>query len=289
MAFAWFFGNPCPDLTQRWIPRLLKTAVVGLGAGLSVDTLLRTTSEGLLFVTISIVFTLLVGISLGKLFRSDRDTALLVSAGTAICGGSAIAAIAGVIRARPTAISAALATVFLLNSIALLLFPPIGKALHLTETQFGIWSALAIHDTSSVLGAAVQFGPMATQVATALKLTRTLWIIPLSFIVALFIARPPQHRISQPWFILGFILMAIVMTYLPVFWPVLRPILSPVSGAIETSARRLLVTTLFLIGSAINKTSLTEPGLRPFCHGLALWLVVSVGSLLFLTLTQDSR
>ena len=262
-------GNPWPDATQAISARLLQVAVVGLGLGIPLGSLIRagSTGVGLTVVLIAAVFT--AGILLGKWMGVQRDLTLLVSAGTSICGGSAVAAMGPAIGASREAMSVALATVFVLNSVALYVFPPIGHLLDLSQHQFGIWAALAIHDTSSVVGAAASYGPLALQEATILKLARALWILPLVLVASTTHAKPDgtRVRLTPPWFIGFFILAAVA-----------RSLASPATlGWFDTGARlarMALVLTLFLIGANLTRAQLRTVGLRPFLLGLVLWIGV---------------
>jgi len=211
LVFALVIGNPLPCLAQKTSKLLLQASVVGLGFGLNLGTLLAAGRTGIGFTVCSIVGTLLLGWWVGRMLKVDSQASTLVSCGTAICGGSAIAAVAGVIKADGRAVSVALGTVFLLNAVALFIFPPIGHALHLSQNQFGVWSAIAIHDTSSVVGAAAKYGDEALRVATTVKLVRALWIVPLALGLAFFTGRKGA-KIAWPWFILFFVAAACVRT-----------------------------------------------------------------------------
>lgn len=225
--------------------------------------------EGVGYTLVSIGATLLLGAGLAAWLKTERETSLLVTVGTAICGGSAIAAVAPAIRARPESVSLALACVFLLNSIALLLFPPLGHMLHLSQSQFGLWSALAIHDTSSVVGASSEFGKEALQIATTIKLARALWIIPLTFILGQLYGKKAGAK--KPWFILGFLAMAALVTFFPV--------LQPVGETVAFVARRFLVLTLFLIGSSLSREAIRNVGWKPLVLGVVLWIAVLTSTL----------
>lgn len=278
--------------------RLLTLSVMGLGAGLDLHAVAGVGLLGAGLAVGSIAFCLSLGWLLAKLFRVDAITGLLVAAGTAICGGSAIAAVAPTLRAREHQVTAALGTVFALNALALLVFPAVGHALGMNSEAFGLWCAIAIHDTSSVVGAAMTFGPDALEVATTVKLARALWIIPLTAAFALHTRRQlraeraarlsallaagetdslraeseaPPPRAARPWFILGFVALAVLMT--------LVPSLAPVGDAISALARRALVLTLFLVGASLSRESLRRVGARPFLQGVVLWVVVSSVSL----------
>ncbi|HZI30363.1 MAG TPA: putative sulfate exporter family transporter [Gemmatimonadaceae bacterium] len=273
---ALVFGNPWPALTATLGSRLLQVAVVALGLGISLDSLVRagTTGVGLTVLVIAAVFA--VGIQLGRWMTVERDLSILVTAGTSICGGSAVAAIGPAIGASREAMSVALATVFVLNAVALYLFPVIGHLLDLSEHQFGVWAALAIHDTSSVVGAAASYGPLALEEATILKLARALWILPLVLIIPRWNTRASAVASSRmraiPWFIGLFVLAAVA-----------RSMATP--GAIawfDTGARAgrtALVLTLFLIGASLTREQVRAVGMRPFLHGLILWIVVGSATL----------
>lgn len=264
------FGNPWPGLTATLSSRLLQVAVVGLGLGISLESLIRAGSTGVALTVVMIAAVFALGIQLGRWMTVERDLSILVTAGTSICGGSAVAALGPAIGASREAMSVALATVFMLNAVALYLFPPIGQLLNLSEHQFGIWAALSIHDTSSVVGAAASYGPLALEEATILKLARALWILPLAMLAP----RMRVHRADDarpataiPWFIGFFVLAAVA-----------RAMASPGALAWFDSgarlARTILVLTLFLIGANLTREQLRAVGLRPFLHGLVLWIIV---------------
>jgi uncharacterized integral membrane protein (TIGR00698 family) len=269
LGFALAFAHPHPGDARLIARILLQASVVGLGFGTNLGEVLRAGRSGFLYTALSITFALLLGWALGKAFRVRERIAFLISAGTAICGGSAIAAVAPLTNASEEEIAVSLGTVFLLNSVALFLFPVVGSALHLSEAQFGLWSALAIHDTSSVVGAAAKFGSVALVVATTVKLARALWIVPLSLAVSL--RERSKARIERPWFILWFCVAAAANTYLPaVHWA---------SGTLRHCGVLGLTVTLFLIGSGLSKNTLRQVGMRPLLQGILLWLVVAAGSL----------
>jgi uncharacterized integral membrane protein (TIGR00698 family) len=271
-------GNAYADFTRRHTPALLAWSVAGLGAGMNLEAVLRTGAKGIGYTAASIAACLCLGLALGRLLKSSRESSLLITVGTAICGGSAIAAVAPVMRAQPHNMSAALATVFCLNAIALFIFPPIGHAAGLSETQFGLWAALAIHDTSSVVGAGMKYGQEALHVATTVKLARALWIVPLVMLIQMFYKTPaapesaPTPKRKYPWFILWFLLAAAAVTWLPA--------LAPAGAAVDAVARRLLVLALFLIGANLTPDTLRAVGVKPLLQGVILWIVVAAGSLL---------
>lgn len=264
-------GNPWQAKTRLWTHRLLPLAVVGLGADMNLRTVAKAGLHGLGYTALSLALVLALGWWLARLLKVGRDAGLLISVGTAICGGSAIAAVAPVLRAKEQEISVALATVFLLNAAALVLFPPIGHWANLSQEAFGLWSALAIHDTSSVVGAGLAYGPRALEVATTVKLARALWIVPLTLGIGWLVARsgeaaPGAPPMKKPWFIAGFLAMAALVTFLPA-------LVGP-GHLVAALARRVLVLTLFLIGAGLSREALRSVGLRPFLQGLLLWLIV---------------
>lgn len=274
---ALVIGNPYTEITEKLPKILLMWCVVGLGGGMNLMAVLQAGISGFGYTAMSITVTLALGLGLARFLKVERQSAMLISAGTAICGGSAIAAIAPTISARSSAVVVSLAVVFVLNAIALLIFPPIGEALDLTQSQFGLWSALAIHDTSSVVGAGLKYGEEALQTGTSVKLARALWIVPLVFAVQAFYKSDetdgePKARPKYPWFILGFMVLAALVTYIPA--------LQPAGEWIAFAAKRGLVLTLFLIGTNINAEVIKSIGARPFILGILLWGIISVISLL---------
>lgn len=269
-AMAQFVGHPFLHLNHKATSFLLKVSVVGLGFGMNVQSAIHAGREGILFTVASIIGTLSLGLLLGRFLKIEKKTSHLISCGTAICGGSAIAAISPLIKAEEKQISVALGTIFILNSIALFLFPFIGHQLHLSQMQFGLWSAIAIHDTSSVVGAANKYGAEALQVATTVKLARALWIIPVALLTTLFF-KTGKQKIKIPYFIGLFILGMILNTYLP--------IIHMVSARIVDLAKIGLTLTLFLIGAGLSRSVLKSVGLKPLIQGVALWVVISVAAL----------
>jgi len=261
LIVAQFIGHPFLHLNQKATTILLQVSVVGLGFGMNVNSALKAGKEGVVFTIISIFGTLILGTILGKLFKIDKKTSHLVSCGTAICGGSAIAAISPVISAEEKQISVALGTIFILNSVALFIFPVIGHYFNLNETQFGLWCAIAIHDTSSVVGAASKYGPHALEVATTVKLARALWIIPVALGTSV-LFRNKSSKIKIPYFIGFFIIAMILNTYVPGI-PVIAPAL----------------VTLFLIGAGLSGKVLKAVGVKPLLQGIILWVIISVAAL----------
>ncbi len=251
---------------------LLQASVVCLGFGMNLAEVVRVGRSGFVYTALGIAFALLLGTTLALLLRVGRVPGFLISAGTAICGGSAIAALAPVTNASEESIAVSMGTVFVLNSVALFIFPAIGHALHLSQTQFGLWSALAIHDTSSVVGAAARYGAVALAVATTVKLARALWIVPVSVGTAL--VRRSRARIHLPWFILFFCLAAVLNSSIP--W------LHPEYTLLARLGRLGLGVTLFLIGTGITRQTLKDVGARPLVQGVLLWVVVGTVSLLMI-------
>jgi uncharacterized integral membrane protein (TIGR00698 family) len=248
---------------------LLQASVVGLGFGMDLREVVRVGRSGFFYTALSITAAMGLGWLLGRVLKVEKTSSFLISAGTAICGGSAIAAVGPITNASEEEMAVSLGTIFVLNSIALLLFPLLGWALHLDQTQFGLWSALAIHDTSSVVGATAKFGALALAVGTTVKLARALWIVPVS--VATAVAKKSKARIQWPWFIGLFCLAALANTYLPLFhatYPVLNKL-----------GKTGLTVTLFLIGTGLSKETLRRVGIRPLAQGVLLWTIVALGSL----------
>lgn len=271
IALAQTFGHPYLHLNHKATHLLLQVSVVGLGFGMNLHTAFQAGKQGLLLSIASISGTLILGYLLAKLLKIEKITAFLISAGTAICGGSAIAAISPVIKAKEKQISVALGCVFVLNAAALFIFPIIGHDLHLSQEQFGLWCAIAIHDTSSVIGAAAKFGPQALAIATAVKLGRALWIIPVSF-GSSFLFKTHTRKASIPYFIGLFILALLANTYFP--------FVANIGPYIVTMAKSGLTLTLFLIGAGLSRKVLSSVGVRPFILGLVLWAAISTGALL---------
>lgn len=269
IAFGLFFTHPYGSASKKWSRYLLQASVVGLGFGMNLHQVIHAGRSGFVYTLLSISFAMIVGMSLGALLSVKRKPAFLISAGTAICGGSAIAAVGPISEATDEEMAVALATIFVLNSIALLIFPPIGSALHMTQSQFGLWAALAIHDTSSVVGAAAKYGAVALAVGTTVKLARALWIVPVS--VGTAVARGSKTKIQWPWFIAFFCLAAVFNTYLPAGHPAYT--------MCSKVARLGLTATLYLIGSGLSIATIKKVGHRPLMQGVLLWLLISVGSL----------
>ncbi len=270
VALALTIGAPYVKANKRVSKYLLQAAVVGLGFGMNLHASLAAGKEGMLFTIVSVVGVMVLGVVLGRVLKVNPKNAYLISSGTAICGGSAIAAVAPIIDADDNDTSLALATIFILNAVALFVFPPIGHALGLTQQQFGTWAAIAIHDTSSVVGAGAAYGEEALAVATTIKLTRALWIFPLA-LVSVLVFRSKGKRVAIPWFILLFIGAMIINTYIPLpEW---------FTTSVVKIARKALCLTLFLIGCGLSVQSIRRVGAKPLILGVLLWIIISLTTL----------
>ena len=275
LAFALLCGQAYPKFNKKVSKKLLQYSVVGLGFGMNLHASLASGKEGMMFTIISVIGTMIIGMFIGrKILKVNRDTSYLISSGTAICGGSAIAAVGPVIKAKDSDMSVALATIFVLNAIALFIFPVLGEWLGLSQQEFGTWAAIAIHDTSSVVGAGAAYGEEALQVATTIKLTRALWIIPLALATSV-IFKNGDKKISIPWFILWFIVAILLNTYVLDSVP-------EVGKAISGLARKGLIITMFFIGASLSTDVLKAVGVKPLVQGVLLWLVISIGSLAYI-------
>ena len=280
ILFGFTIAHPLARESHSLAKLLLQISVVALGFGMNLHQVIHAGRSGFLYTAISIVCAMTLGLLLGRVFRVGGKASFLITAGTAICGGSAIAALAPISDANEEEISVSMGTVFVLNSVALIAFPAIGLALHLSQDQFGLWAALAIHDTSSVVGAAAKYGSQALAVGTTVKLARALWIVPLSLLTAAFMRRThlpaggdaaPARPISRPWFILFFCLASVASTYLPRF--------AVQYGALNHLGKTGLTATLYLIGTGLSRQTLRQVGVRPFLQGVILWIVVASISL----------
>ncbi len=269
--YALTIGNSFVEKTSKLAHRLLAWAIVGMGFGMNLMEVLKAGADGMVYTVIGIVMGMALGIFFGKKLALPEDATFLISAGTSICGGSAIAAVAPVLKAKADDMAMATATVFLLNGVALLIFPEIGKALGFTQEQFGYFAALAIHDTSSVVGATMQYGSEALEVGTTVKLARALWIVPLALFVAIFIGSKrgdkKSLKIKVPWFIFGFLLAAALVTW--------APKLQGVGDGLKELSKYLMILTLFIIGSNISKDKIRKLGIKPILHGTILWIILS--------------
>lgn len=278
LAFALLCGQAYPKFNKKVSKYLLQYSVVGLGFGMNLHASLASGKEGMAFTVISVVGTLLIGWVIGrKMLKVDRDTSYLISSGTAICGGSAIAAVGPVLKAKDSEMSVALGTIFILNALALFIFPAIGHAMNMSQQDFGTWAAIAIHDTSSVVGAGAAYGEEALQVATTIKLTRALWIIPLAFATS-FIFKSKGQKISIPWFIFFFVLAMIFNTYVLDATETGAMIGAGINGL----ARKSLTITLFFIGASLSRDVLKAVGVKPLIQGFLLWMVISVSTLIYI-------
>lgn len=266
-------GNPFEKHLHQYIHLLLQISIVGLGFGLKLDEALQAGKSGFLLTVMSIITVMVLGYVLGRVFKLEKKLSYLISAGTAICGGSAIAAVSPIIKPDTKEISLGLAIVFTLNSIALFIYPAIGHLLHLSQEQFGLWCAVGIHDTSSVVGAAGKYGYEALKTATTVKLARALWIIPVS-VITMFIFKNKESKIKIPWFIGWFVLAILLNTYFPVF--------DRFSSTVTSLAKSGLNLTLFFIGSTLSVQTLKTIGIKPLAMAVILWIVISVGSLLYI-------
>ena len=275
LSFALVFGQPYPAFNKKMSKMLLQYSVVGLGFGMNVEASLASGKEGMMFTIISVFGTLLLGWLVGRvLLKVDKNTSYLISSGTAICGGSAIAAVGPVIKAKDSEMSVALGIVFILNAIALFIFPPIGRLLGLDDVQFGTWAAIAIHDTSSVVGAGAAYSEAALEVATTIKLTRALWMIPVALITCV-LFKTKGNKIRIPWFILWFVVAMLLNTYLLDSVP-------QVGATVNGIARKCLTLTMFFIGASLSPGVIRQVGVKPLLQGVILWILISIAALAFI-------
>jgi uncharacterized integral membrane protein (TIGR00698 family) len=274
VVFGFAVEHPLRAESARLAKILLQVSVVALGFGMNLAEVVQVGRSGFAYTAVSISAAMALGLLLGKVLRVTGKASYLIAAGTAICGGSAIAAVAPITQASEEEISVAMGTVFLLNSVALLLFPVVGHMLRLDQNQFGLWAALAIHDTSSVVGAAAAYGAQALQTGTTVKLARALWIVPVSLLTAAWMARLAARRgtsataakVKMPWFIVYFCIAAAASTYLPR--------LHGAFAALSHLGKLGLTATLFLIGTSLSKKTLRQVGVRPLVQGVVLWVIV---------------
>lgn len=288
LVFAFVFGIPCPKFNKKLSKYLLQASVVGLGFGMNLEKSLQSGAEGMIFTIASVILVMFCGVLLGKVMRINDKTSYLISSGTAICGGSAIAAVGPVIKADQNEMAVSLGVIFILNAIALFIFPPMGHYLGLTQHQFGTWAAIAIHDTSSVVGAGAAYDQMyfpgsteACDLATLIKCTRALWIIPLAFFTMLYFRkgnsgdpRGEKSKVNIPWFIFLFVLAMIFNTYVG------SESLRPVYNVLVDVAKQCLIAVLFAIGAGLSIKVVKQVGFRPLVQAIALWIIIGVGSLL---------
>ena len=270
LMIALFIGHPYLRFNNRATQILLKISVVGLGFGMNVHSALKAGKAGILFTVVSIIGTLIFGYILGRILKIEKKTSYLISTGTAICGGSAIAAISPVIKAEEKQISIALGAIFILNSIALLLFPVVDHQLQLSQSQFGLWCAIAIHDTSSVVGAASKYGTQALETATTIKLARALWIIPIAFL-STFLFKNKNSKIKIPYFIGMFVIAMVLNSYIP--------FVQQYGHYLVSISKAGLTLTLFLIGCGLSKKVLQSVGVMPLLQALVLWILISLTAL----------
>lgn len=278
LVYAFVFENPYPKFNKKCSKYLLQVAVVCLGFNMNLQESLRSGADGMMFTVVSVIGVMVMGVMFGYWMHINRKTAYLISSGTAICGGSAIAAVGPVLKADTDEMAVALGVIFILNSIALFVFPPLGHMLDMSQTQFGTWAAIAIHDTSSVVGAGEVYGEQALQTATLIKLTRALWIIPLAF-ATMFIFRDKTGKVSIPWFIFLFVLAMVINTYVQ--------LPQAFVDVMVWIARRGMVVTLFMIGASLTIKMMKSVGVKPLLLAVLLWVVISVSSLFVVLNTVD--
>ncbi len=279
IVFSVSCGNPFREKTGRITSPMLGATIVGMGFGMNLMEVLRAGGNGFLYTLIGIVLGIGLGALLGRLLKIPRNAAYLVGVGTSICGGSAIAAAAPVLKAKPHEIAMASATIFALNAVALWVFPALGHWLDFSQVEFGYFAALGIHDTSSVVGASMAYGEEALQVGTTVKLARALWIVPVTLFLTWFVAAPEEgkrnFKLKVPWFIPGFIAAAALVTWLPQILPGTADAVSMVGGGLKNISKYLMIVTLFLIGANLSREKLRELGMRPVLQGIILWLVLA--------------
>lgn len=281
LIFALCFGAPCQKFNKKLSKQLLQASVVGLGFGMNLVQSLKSGAEGMLFTIISVALVMIIGVWLGRRMQIEQKTSYLISSGTAICGGSAIAAVGGVLKANENQMAVSLGVVFILNAIALFVFPPIGRMLGMSDGQFGTWAAIAIHDTSSVVGAGQAYSATACEIATLVKCTRALWIIPLAFFTAYLYRNDAsatgKTKVAVPWFIVLFVVAMVVNTYTP---ESLTSTMQPIYQGIAMLAKRMMTVVLFAIGAGLSLKVVRQVGLRPLVLAVVLWIVIGIGSLL---------
>lgn len=287
LMFAFIFGIPYPAFNKKLSKYLLQASVVGLGFGMNLQKSLQSGADGMLFTIVSVIGVMIIGVWLGRYMRINEKTSYLISSGTAICGGSAIAAVGPVVKADQNEMAVSLGVIFILNAIALFIFPPLGHLFGLSQTQFGTWAAIAIHDTSSVVGAGAAFDQMyfpgsteACDLATLIKCTRALWIIPLAFFTMWFFRGKKggegKAKVSIPWFILLFVVAMIINTYTP---ESAMDVMGPFYNALVIIAKKALVAVLFAIGASLSLKVIKQVGVKPLVQALTLWMVIGATSL----------
>lgn len=278
LVFAFIFGIPCPKFNKKLSKYLLQASVVGLGFGMNLIQSLKSGADGMLFTVVSVIGVMIVGVFLGRYMGIDRKTSYLISSGTAICGGSAIAAVGGVLKAKENEMAVSLGVIFILNAIALFIFPPMGHFFGLSQEQFGTWAAIAIHDTSSVVGAGEAYGPQACELATLIKCTRALWIIPLAFFTIWWNRKDHKAtgkaKVSIPWFILLFVVAMVINTYTPEAWG-----MTGFYDILVKIAKKALVVVLFAIGASLSLKVVKSVGVKPLIQAITLWILIGASSL----------
>ncbi|MDE7466572.1 MAG: YeiH family protein [Muribaculaceae bacterium] len=289
LMFAIVFGIPYPKFNKKFSKYLLQASVVGLGFGMNLQQSLKSGADGMLFTIISVIGVMVIGVLLGRWMKINEKASYLISAGTAICGGSAIAAVGGVMKANEKNMAVSLGVIFILNAIALFIFPPLGHLFGMSQAQFGTWAAIAIHDTSSVVGAGAAYGAEACDLATLIKCTRALWIIPLAFFTMWYFRKSikggeGKAKVSIPWFILLFVVAMVINTYTPDSLTWLKDGLYP---GLVAAAKQALVAVLFAIGASLSLKVIREVGAKPLIQAVVLWVVIGVSSLLVCLYTID--
>ncbi len=288
LVFAFIFGIPYPKFNKKLSKYLLQASVVGLGFGMNLQESLQSGADGMLFTIISVIGVMIIGVILGRYMDIDRKTSYLISSGTAICGGSAIAAVGGVLRANENEMAVSLGVIFILNAIALFIFPPMGHFFGLSQAQFGTWAAIAIPDTSSVVGAGAEYGAEECDLATLIKCTRALWIIPLAFFTMWYFRNDKsgegKAKVSIPWFILLFVVAMVIFTYTP---ESAMTVMGPVYNAIVVIAKKALVVVLFAIGASLSLKVVKQVGVKPLIQAITLWVAIGASSLFVVMYTID--
>lgn len=277
LLFAFCLPMPYPKFNKKGSKLLLQASVVGLGFGMNAVTAMKSGSQGMMFTVVSVIGVMAFGVMIGYWMHLNRKTAYLISSGTAICGGSAIAAVGPVLHADDEEMAVSLGVIFILNAIALFIFPPIGRGLDMSDQQFGTWAAIAIHDTSSVVGAGDAFSPAACEIATLIKCTRALWIIPLAFITMFLFRDKNSAKVSIPWFIFLFVAAMLINTYCG--------IPAEVSDTLVYIAKKLLVVTLFFIGASLSLATVKKVGIKPLVLAVVLWIIIGVSSYFVVRMT----
>lgn len=300
LIFAFVFGTPCPKFNKKLSKYLLQISVVGLGFGMNLVESLKSGADGMLFTVVSVVVVMIAGIMLGKTLKINEKSSYLISSGTAICGGSAIAAVGPVVKANEHEMAVSLGVIFILNAIALFVFPPLGHYFEMSQTQFGTWAAIAIHDTSSVVGAGDAYGPEACELATLIKCTRALWIIPLAFFTMWYFGRKERaaasgsgkSKVNIPWFIFYFILAMVINTYTPDILDAMDAGdsvdgLQDFYSIIVKCAKKALVVVLFAIGASLSLSVVRKVGAKPLLLAILLWIIIGVLSFFVVMGTVD--